>query len=54
MFPKVCLPPLPGGKAKENRNANIIAAKLERWAGGERISLWNELKGREDCTPTEA
>ena len=43
MFSKACLPILPGGRAKEQRNKNIIATKLERWAAGERASLWKEL-----------
>ena len=42
MFPKVCLPALPGGKAKEQRNRNIVATRLERWANGERATLWKE------------
>ncbi len=44
MFHKACTPALPGGKAKKQRNRNIIATKLERWAAGERASLWNEVE----------
>ena len=46
MFCKTCLPQLPGGKAKSNRNRNIILNKLERWRSGERRSLWDELPKR--------
>ncbi len=53
MFPKACLPALPGGKAKENRNRNILATKLERWAAGERGELWQELKPRARQTATQ-
>ena len=47
MFSKTCLPQLPGGKAKANRNRNLVLNRLERWRGGERASLWSEL--REPC-----
>ncbi len=46
MFHKTCLPALPGGKAKANRNKNILATKLQRWASGERGELWGELPDR--------
>ena len=32
--------------AKGNRNKNIIATKLERWANDERGELWNEVPER--------
>ncbi len=44
MFHKACTPALPGGKAKKERNRNIIATKLERWAAGERKTLWDEIQ----------
>lgn len=53
MFSKVCLPQLPGGKAKANRNRNVILNRLERWRGGERHSLWNDLPERSKDTLTE-
>lgn len=43
MFSKTCLSVLPGGQAKKQRNANITANRLDRWAGGERKSLWDEV-----------
>ena len=42
MFAKTCLLVLPGGKAKEKRNNNIVANRIARWAAGERMSLWEE------------
>ena len=42
MFGKTCLLVLPGGKAKENRNNNLLANRLARWTAGERSSLWSE------------
>ena len=42
MFPKTCLLVLPGGKAKENRNNNILANRIACWSSGERMSLWKE------------
>ena len=43
MFPKACLPILPGGSAKARRNQSIVANRLERWAAGERKQLCDEL-----------
>ena len=43
MFCKTCLPQLPGGKSKANRNKNLILGRLTRWENGERMTLWNEL-----------
>ena len=43
MFSKICLPHLPGGVAKSKRNLNRILTRLERWAAGERASLWHDL-----------
>ena len=37
-----CLPALPGGRKKLQRNRSIIANRLERWGLGERRSLWIE------------
>ena len=42
MFAKTCLLVLPGGKAKENRNNNILANRIARWSNGERMALWKE------------
>ena len=42
MFAKTCLTALPGGRAKQRRNRNILANRLERWGLGERRSLWDE------------
>ena len=42
MFPKACLAVLPGGAAKQKRNGNILANRLERWLAGERRALWDE------------
>ena len=42
MFAKTCLLVLPGGKAKEKRNNNILANRIARWSTGERMSLWTE------------
>ena len=46
MFSKACLPALPGGKTKAKRNLNLIHTRLERWAAGERRSLWDDLPTR--------
>ena len=43
MFCKTCLPHLPGWVAKSRCNHNRILTRLERWAAGERASLWSEL-----------
>ena len=43
MFCKTCLPQLPGGKKKANRNKNSIMCRLQRWDDGERASLWNDV-----------
>ena len=48
MFGKVCLPQLAGGKSKRNRNYNLIMKRLERWAAGERLSLWEDMPRRVD------
>ena len=50
---KACLPALPGGKAKANRNKNILATKLQRWSGGERAALWTELPERQRKSPAQ-
>ena len=50
MFSKACLPRLPGGKAKANRNRNLVLNKLARWRGGERQALWDEIPGRRKRT----
>ena len=42
MFAKTCLTALPGGRAKQRRNRNILANRLNRWGLGERRSLWDE------------
>ena len=42
MFAKTVLLVLPGGKAKDKRNDNILANRAARWAEGERRSLWDE------------
>ena len=42
MFAKAVLLVLPGGKAKEKRNDNILANRVARWAQGERATLWEE------------
>ena len=44
MFSKTCLPALPGGRAKERRNRNLVATRLSRWAEGERAALWEEVR----------
>ena len=46
MFTKVCLPQLPGGKAKRNRNYNLTLTRLERWVAGVRRSLWDDMPHR--------
>ena len=38
------LPALPGGRAKEKRNRNLVATRLSRWAEGERAALWEEVR----------
>ena len=43
MFSKACLPALPGGKTKAKRNLNLLQTRFERWAAGERRSLWDDL-----------
>lgn len=43
MFSKTCLPALPGGRAKEKRNRNVVGNRLRRWAAGERATLWTEV-----------
>ena len=43
MFSKTCLPALPGGRAKEKRNQNVVTTRLRRWAAGERAMLWKEV-----------
>ena len=43
MFSKTCLPALPGGRAKEKRNRNVVTTRLRRWAVGERATLWKEV-----------
>ena len=43
MFSKTCLPQLPGGKKKANRNKNTILCRLARWEDEERKTLWDEL-----------
>ena len=43
MFCKTCLAVLPGGAAKRRRNHNSSSNRLERWALGERRSLWDEV-----------
>ena len=40
MFPKACRPRMPGGKAKQKRNTAARVTRLERWAAGERATLW--------------
>ena len=42
MFCKVCFTVLPGGKSKQSRNNNILSSRLDRWAAGERLTLWRE------------
>ena len=49
MFCKACLEMLPGGAAKRRRNHNISANRLERWAVGERRSLWDEVVAGVSC-----
>ncbi|CAK8989954.1 Uncharacterized protein SCF082_LOCUS2056 [Durusdinium trenchii] len=46
IFPKTCLPVLPGGRAKGRRNHNVIINRLERWGLGERRALWDEAVGK--------
>ena len=53
MFHKAGRPALRGGAAKKQRNRNIIATKLERWASGERRSLWDEIKEPSQPTSTK-
>ncbi|CAK0886604.1 unnamed protein product [Prorocentrum cordatum] len=43
MFPKTVTPALPGGKAKEKRNRNLVANMVDRWANGERRAVWDEV-----------
>ena len=43
MFCKTCLPQLPGGKKKANRNRNLMMGLLQWWGDSERASLWNDL-----------
>lgn len=45
MFPKTCLGVIPGGKAKQRRNHNVAANRLERWGLGDRRGLWDEVVG---------
>ena len=40
------MPGLPGGKAKQKRNANILVNAVARWAEGERKTLWLEAVQR--------
>ena len=54
MFAKTCLPALPGGKAKADRNKNILATKLQRWSAGERGELWYEVPERTRATGTQS
>ena len=42
MCPKTCLGVIPGGRAKQRRNHNLAANRLERWNLGERRALWDE------------
>ena len=46
MFSKACLPQLPGGKAKAQRNKNIVLSRLARWRSGERKTLWDDIPCR--------
>ena len=46
MFPKTCLGILPGGRAKQRRNHNLSANRLQRGGHGERSPLWDEAVGR--------
>lgn len=46
MFPKTCLQVLPGGQAKDKRNRNILTNRLDRWAAGERRTLWDEAMSK--------
>jgi hypothetical protein len=43
---KACLPQMPGGKAKRRRNMNLALLRLDRWAAGERRSLWDDAPHR--------
>ena len=52
MFCKTCLSVLPGGAAKRRRNHNISSNRLERWALGERRSLWDEAVRHAGGRPT--
>ena len=54
MFCKTCLPQLPGGKSKANRNKNLILSRLTRWENGERLSLWRELDDLKRSKQTKA
>ena len=55
MFPKTCLGVLPGGRAKQRRNQNLAANRLERWGLGERRGLWDEaVRGCQHKGPSSA
>ena len=43
MFQKAVTPALPGGKAKEKRNQNLVANMADRWAAGERRAVWGQV-----------
>ncbi len=51
MFSKTCLPALPGGRAKEKRNQNVVGTRLRRWAAGERAALWAEVADERGAQP---
>lgn len=55
MFPRTCLGVLPGGRAKQRRNHNLAANRLERWGLGECRELWDEaVRGRQHKGPSSA
>ena len=51
MFAKAVMPVLPGGKAKKQRNGNLLASAAARWAEGERTTLWHESLQRAGARP---
>ena len=51
MFAKAVMPVLPGGKAKQKRNQNLLANLAARWAEGERMIVWEEALQRAGGRP---
>ena len=52
MFPKTCLCRGDGSKAKKRRNSEARFTRLERWAAGERATLWEDAPRRKAATAT--